>query len=139
MRDLWQTLRTSGLLLSLIAMILSCVLISQRGLELGQDFTGGYVTEFQLVQDIPGNELQHQLARHVSGEFRLSAQGALHWQVFQPPHNDSPTPLNWHTQLPDNLGVEILDSRFVGAQIGAELIEQGGLALLVSILAVGCI
>ncbi|TMP37814.1 protein translocase subunit SecF [Pseudoalteromonas rubra] len=137
MRDLWQTLRTSGLVLSLIAMILSCVLISQRGLELGQDFTGGYVTEFQLAQDISGDELQHQLAPHVSGEFRLSAQGALHWQVFQPPHNDRPTPLSWHTQLPDNLGVEILDSRFVGAQIGAELIEQGGLALLVSLLAVG--
>ncbi|AZZ96920.1 protein translocase subunit SecF [Pseudoalteromonas sp. R3] len=137
MRDLWQTLRTSGLLLSLIAMILSAVLINQHGLELGQDFTGGYVSEFQLTQDISIRELRHQLTPYVSGEFRLSEQGALHWQLFQPPYNNSPTPLGWHTQLPDELGMEILDSRYVGAQIGAELIEQGGLALLVSLLAVG--
>ncbi|KAF7788616.1 preprotein translocase subunit SecF [Pseudoalteromonas rubra] len=137
MHKLWQTLRTSGLLLSLIAVILSGVLINQHGLVFGQDFTGGYVSEFQLAQDISSSELRDQLTPYVSGEFRLSEQGALHWQLFQPPHNNSPTPLDWHTQLPDDLGVEILDSRYVGAQIGAELIEQGGLALLVSLLAVG--
>ncbi|MCG7562051.1 protein translocase subunit SecF [Pseudoalteromonas sp. McH1-42] len=137
MHKLWQTLRTSGLLLSLIAVILSAVLINQHGLVFGQDFTGGYVSEFQLAQDISSSELRDQLTPYVSGEFRLSEQGALHWQLFQPPHNNSPTLLDWHTQLPDDLGMEILDSRYVGAQIGAELIDQGGLALLVSLLAVG--
>ncbi|KNC69194.1 protein translocase subunit SecF [Pseudoalteromonas ardens] len=137
MHKLWQTIRTSGLLLSLIAAILSAVLINQHGLVLGQDFTGGYVSEFQLAQDISSSELHDQLTPYVYGEFRLSEQGALHWQLFQPPHNNSSTPLDWHTQLPDDLGVEILDSRYVGAQIGAELIDQGGLALLVSLLAVG--
>ncbi|ALU43994.1 protein translocase subunit SecF [Pseudoalteromonas rubra] len=137
MHKLWQTIRTSGLLLSLIAVILSAVFVNQYGLEFGQDFTGGYVSEFQLAQDISSSELRDQLTPYVSGEFRLSEHDALHWQLFQPPQNNSPKPLDWHTQLPDELGMEILDSRYVGAQIGAELIEQGGLALLVSLLAVG--
>ncbi|MFC3033043.1 protein translocase subunit SecF [Pseudoalteromonas fenneropenaei] len=137
MVNFWQKIRTSGLWLSIIAVVLSCVLIVEHGLVLGQDFTGGYVTEFQIVQDLSADNLQRELAPLVAGEFRLTHQGELQWQLFQPPQSDIAEPLAWQSQLPENLGLKILDSRYMGAQVGAELIEQGGLALLVSLLAVG--
>ncbi|WP_017445888.1 protein translocase subunit SecF [Gayadomonas joobiniege] len=132
----WKKVRTTGLVISIIAVLFSCFLIAQRGLQLGQDFTGGYVTEFVIVQDLDKSALQAQINPHLNGEFKLSNQGALQWQLFQPPQDNIEQPLAWQSQLPDELGLQILDSRYVGAQVGAELIEQGGLALFVSLILV---
>ncbi|MFC0117796.1 protein translocase subunit SecF [Pseudoalteromonas xiamenensis] len=137
MVNVWQKIRTSGLWLSILAVVLSCILITQRGVLLGQDFTGGYVTEFQIAKDFTASELEHELNAVVPGSFRLSSNGVLQWQLFQPPQNEVAEPLSWQTKLPESMGLKILDSRFVGSQVGAELVEQGGLALLVSLLAVG--
>ncbi|WP_016957527.1 protein translocase subunit SecF [Catenovulum agarivorans] len=136
MANFWQKARTSGLILSIVAVLFSCVLIAQQGLQLGQDFTGGYVTEFQIVQDLTTQALEQHLTPYVEGEFKLANLGTLQWQLFQPPQDNLSQPLAWQTELPADLGLQILDSRYVGAQIGAELIEQGGLALFVSLLAV---
>ncbi|EWH10230.1 preprotein translocase subunit SecF [Catenovulum agarivorans DS-2] len=136
MDNIWQKVRTFGLSLSIVAVLLSCLLIAQFGLQLGQDFTGGYVTEFQIARDLTVNAFEQQLSPYVEGEFKLSNIGALQWQLFQPPQENLAQPLAWQSALPADLGLQILDSRYVGAQIGAELIEQGGLALLMSLFAV---
>ncbi|CCQ09462.1 Protein-export membrane protein SecF (TC 3.A.5.1.1) [Pseudoalteromonas luteoviolacea B = ATCC 29581] len=137
MVNFWNKIRTLGLVISTTVVILSTLVIWQKGLVFGQDFTGGYVSEFQLALEKTPGELKYELAKHIDGEFRLTAQGALQWQVFQPPQSTNTPPLAWQTQLPSEYGFTIVDSRFVGAQVGAELIEQGSLAMFVSLIAVG--
>ena len=113
-------------------------LLSQ-GLNLGLDFTGGYLTEFSTEQPITQENMQQRLSEHLSGDFQLSSSdNGTHWSVQQADVRSNQQSNNWLTELSQQSGLTITpqDAIYIGSQVGDELIDQGGLALLTAVLVI---
>ena len=54
-------LRLSGLVLSILLVLLSVIGVATKGLNFGLDFTGGYLTEFTTAVPISEAELAKKL------------------------------------------------------------------------------
>ena len=78
-------LRFIGMLLSAMLVLLSVFTLTQKGLNFGLDFTGGYLTEFTTSQSVELKELQSFIAKNHNGEFELTAQGNSHFQLREAP------------------------------------------------------
>ena len=128
-------LRHLGMAISMLMLVLAGTVIAIKGVPLGQDFTGGYVHQFQAPEALTQQQLQHQLEGLLSGDFQLSAHSDNQYQLFQPPSEGQSNPKWLDTWVSDNALV-LLDSSFLGAQAGDELIDQGLMALLFATLAV---
>ncbi|MGH8587672.1 MAG: protein translocase subunit SecF [Gammaproteobacteria bacterium] len=122
--------------LSVVLFVLSFIAFATRGLNFGIDFTGGTLIEVAYDQVVDLGEVRKQLAaagfdaaivQHVG-----SAKGVI---VRIPPHagiqsaeisNRALDALKKDTQA----SVEMRQVEFVGPQVGEELVEDGGLALI---------
>ena len=119
--------------------IFSLVGIFSKGLNLGLDFTGGYLTEFSTQESISQQKMTMLLSSYLPDGFSLkSAENGSHWSVQQA---DTHTSLQDKTWLADfsaqnALSITPLDSIYIGSQVGEELINQGGLALMTSMLVI---
>jgi len=144
-------LRKGGMYLTLLLVVISLLGLSSRGLNLGIDFTGGYITEFSTQskmegQSISQNAMQSLLEKQLNGKFVLSSVstdqlGASQWLVRQAHDRKSNNSQQWLNALEQSqelnekaLSITLLDSDFIDSQIGEELINQGGLALLTALL-----
>jgi len=135
-------LRMFGFASTLLALVLSIILISLKGINFGIDFTGGFITEFETSRSISQVKLESMLNQHVDGKFQLnSAENETKWTVRQPDKNDGSSSKSWLDNLQNNLfeteqnfKLKLLDSDFIGTQIGSELVEQGGLAMLTALI-----
>ncbi|OZG73846.1 protein-export membrane protein SecF [Hahella sp. CCB-MM4] len=121
--------------LSLALIIISIVAIAYRGLSLGLDFTGGTLVEVQYEQ-----------APSVPQIKQLLEQGGYQNFVVQKFGADTSILVRLQQGYSDEIGQEVLTtlrgggqavdlvrSEFVGAQVGEELREQGGLGLLLAL------
>jgi len=122
-------------LLSLILVIGSIILMATRGLNFGVDFTGGTVIEVGYPVAIELDQVRETLAGAGFDEFIVQHFGsATEVMVRMPPLEgvqDVELSQRVMTVLQeDTPGVELRRVEFVGPQIGEELIEQGGLAVL---------
>jgi preprotein translocase subunit SecF len=122
--------------LSVVLFVLSFIAFATRGLNFGIDFTGGTLIEVAYDRVVDLGEVRNQLAaagfdaaivQHVG-----SAKGVI---VRIPPHagmqsaeisNRVLDALKKDTQT----SVEMRQVEFVGPQVGEELVEDGGLALI---------
>jgi preprotein translocase subunit SecF len=122
--------------LSVVLFALSFIALATRGLNFGIDFTGGTLIEVAYDRVVDLGEVRKQLAaagfdaaivQHVG-----SAKGVI---VRIPPHagmqsaeisNRVLDALKKDTQA----SVEMRQVEFVGPQVGEELVEDGGLALI---------
>jgi preprotein translocase subunit SecF len=122
--------------LSVVLFVLSFIAFATRGLNFGIDFTGGTLIEVAYDRVVDLGEVRKQLTaagfdaaivQHVG-----SAKGVL---VRIPPHagmqsaeisNRVLDALKKDTQA----SVEVRQVEFVGPQVGEELVEDGGLALI---------
>ncbi len=146
----WITLnyfRKASLLIGFVMMIASSVLLSQKGLNLGIDFSGGYVTEFSTNKPISSKPLSAIIGQVIDEKFVLtSAQDDHYWVLRQDISNwdnfelsqSLETQKQQIKQISDRLNehfiqLKILDSDFLDAQLGKELIELGLMALLTAI------
>lgn len=135
-------IRFIGLYLTITVMIVSLSGVFVKGLNLGIDFTGGFITEFSTSKLVSQNDMQAVLAEKIQGNFILtSADEETNWTVRQSDTIDEKTSKSWLRELKqdeyvqDNaLQIEVLDSDYIGTQIGKELIEQGGLAMLTALI-----
>jgi len=110
-----------------------------HGLNLGLDFTGGYLTEFSTKQSINQEKMQQQLEDYLPDDFQLSsADNGTHWSVRQTDANIGQQDSSWLTEFSQQSGLSITpqDSIFIGSQVGDELIDQGGLALLTAVMVI---
>ncbi len=164
--------RTACFYAAIVIVFLSFVGIFSRGLNLGLDFTGGYLTEFSTDQSVSQKQMQTALAPYLSEDFKLSsAENGSHWsvrQVDKPKANADIIPAeqitkktseqsiesatsattstiansdinkDWLTTFAQQstLDVTPLDAIYIGSQVGDELINQGGLALMASIIVI---
>ena len=131
--------RVYGFYFAAVFMLFSVFGIVQNGLNLGLDFTGGYLTEFTTEQPITQNDMDARLAQYLPGKFQLtSAEGNTHWSVQQADNSASLKGKTWLADFAQKNALQITphDAIYIGSQVGDELINQGGLALLSSVLVI---
>ena len=132
-------LRFMGMLLSAILVLLSVVTLTQKSLNFGLDFTGGYLTEFTTSQSVELKELQSFIAENHNGEFELTAQGNSHFQLREAPSaSTTANSLDWQSAVTqnDDINAQVLSSAYIGSQVGDELFDQGCLAMFAAMIAV---
>ncbi|WDE08118.1 protein translocase subunit SecF [Thalassomonas viridans] len=138
-RMAWLTkFRVAGFYLSLGLVLLALAGLFSRGLNLGLDFTGGYLTEFSTSEAVSQQEMRRALSAYLPGDFALSsAEQGTYWTVRQADNVSSVQGADWLDKLAQELAAKPRaitlvpqDAIYMGSQVGEELIEQGGLALL---------
>ncbi len=121
--------------LSIILILASIISLSVRGLSLGLDFTGGTLVEVEYSQ------------APVIQDIRLTLEGKGYSNfVVQKFGADTSIMVRLQEGFSDQIGsqlvgalqstgeeVRLVRSEFVGAQVGEELKEQGGLGLLLAL------
>ena len=129
----FMRLRHAASILSIILIVISIGSIAIRGLNLGLDFTGGTLLEVQY--ETPESIERISTALENAGYRDVTVQ---HFGA------ETDVLVRMSEAFRDNLGAEVLNvlqtqsaenkltlmrSEFVGAQVGEELRDQGGLAL----------
>lgn len=128
--------------ISLTLMMLSLAIISVKGFNWGLDFTGGMVTEIRIDKNISAKQIESLLSDSSQQEVSIISAGepgrwVLRYSQVSPVGHTGGNTLDIADVLaPLNSDVQVLNTSIVGPQIGQELAEQGGLALLVSMLSI---
>jgi len=137
--ELLSKCRLIGLCFGAVLILFSLLGLLSNGLNLGLDFTGGYLTEFSTEQPIIRHEMDTLLAAYLPDSFQLStAENGTHWSVQQADNNFSLKGKYWLNDfsLQSGLSITPLDALYIGSQVGDELINQGGLALLTAVIVI---
>jgi preprotein translocase subunit SecF len=130
--------RLAGFYLAISLIVMSLIGLGFKGLNLGLDFTGGYMTEFTTSQSIDKTQMQSLLTSHLSGEFELNSSAAnTQWTIRQADGAANIIDKKWLNNFATQSGYNLTpqDSVYIGSQVGAELIDNGSLALLVAAIA----
>lgn len=121
--------------ISIFLMLASLTIIGVKGFNWGLDFTGGVVTEVQLDRKITSSELQPLLNAAYQQEVSVVSAGEPGRWVLR--YADTAQSNVDIAQTLAPLGeIQVLNTSIVGPQVGKELAEQGGLALLVAMLCI---
>lgn len=124
-----------------VFMLISLLVLVSNGLNLALDFTGGYLTEFSTKQSITQSNMEALISPYLNDSFQLSsAENGRHWSVQQFTNTTAigVTEMPWLTEFSQQSGLTItpLDAVYIGSQVGEELINQGGLALLTAVMVI---
>lgn len=121
--------------ISLLTFIFAVLALIFKGLHLGVDFTGGTVMELRYSQSAPIEQIRTSVKSIGFEEVLIQNLGTSRDVMIRLPVKEgmtgaqvSETVLNTlKTQDPN---IELRSQEFVGPQVGQELYENGGLALL---------
>jgi preprotein translocase subunit SecF len=133
--------RRTGLWVSSILTLITVLLLVFRGLNFGIDFTGGVLVEVHYPQTVALDEVREALGK--GGYERAVVQyfgTSLDVLIRLPPAPDGDQS-KVSTAILDALGseaagIELRRIEFVGPQVGQELTEKGGLAMLFAFLGI---
>ncbi len=121
---------------SIATILVSVGLLATKGLNLGVDFTGGTVMElgYASTADLPG--IRQTLANQGFADAQVQSFGTSTDVLIRLPVKAGVTSAQLSEQVlvvlrAANPKVELRRVEFVGPQVGAELFEDGALALLV--------
>ncbi|WP_137226233.1 protein translocase subunit SecF [Shewanella sp. MEBiC00475] len=130
--------RYTSSMISIVLMLFSLTVIGTKGFNWGLDFTGGVVTEVQLDKVITASEIQPLMTAAYQQEVSvISAGEAGRWVLrYADIPDENQRPELQAVLAPLNSDIKILNSSIVGPQVGQELVEQGGLALLIAMLCI---
>lgn len=132
-------LRYFGLGCSLLLVAASIFSINHYGLKLGIDFTGGVIIDVSIQTLATATELQAQLSGSIGQWVTITADATPGiWQLALPATSTITDPQQIINLLAQqlNLPVDLLQATVIGPQVGEELYQQGGLALLVASLSI---
>ncbi len=129
--------RRYAYVLSAILLVLSLVVLAIRGLNFGIDFTGGTLIEVSFPGPTDTAEVRSTLQKAGFGEVVVQHFGTARDVIVRlaPRPNVSQSQLS--NQVLDALrqahgqDLQLRRVEFVGPQVGAELAEKGGIAMLV--------
>ena len=134
--------RKLAMVFSTLLIIVSLASVATRGLNLGVDFTGGFLIEVGYEQDVELDSVRSALAQNGFDDALVQHFGSAKDVLIRiAPRADinkahvSDKVLEILRQASDQT-VEMRRVEFVGPQVGEELRDQGGLAMLI---ALGCI
>ncbi|NBI55363.1 protein translocase subunit SecF [Photobacterium alginatilyticum] len=125
-------------IVSVLLMVISIFMVASRGLNWGLDFTGGVVSEIQLDPAITSSEIEPLLQAGLNQEVSVVSAGEQgRWVLrYAVPETYEQAPSIVQLLAPLATEVSVLNTSIVGPQVGQELAEQGGLALLVAVLCI---
>lgn len=125
-------------LVSIVLTIIAIVALGMRGLNLGLDFTGGMVTEVKVDEQLTNRDLLNALQPKLGESTSVTRSGEDgRWVIrYAEPEQSQTLPGVADVLKPISHRVDVVSNSIVGAQVGQDLFEQGGLALLVSVLTI---
>lgn len=125
-------------LVSIALMVISLAAFAMRGLNMGLDFTGGMVTEAVVSQTVTNHDLLNVLQPVLGESTSVTKSGEEgRWVIRYPLAAEGQNAADVNQllhQVSDS--VEIISNSMVGSQVGQDLVDQGGLALLISMLCI---
>lgn len=117
--------------ISVLLFVLSVLLIGFKGFNWGLDFTGGVVAEVVLDKDVSAAAISEHLYNEFEQDVQVvSSNEAGRW-ILRYNHSEQVTQPIQNTLEPISEHVLVLNSSVVGPQVGQDMVEQGGLAILV--------
>lgn len=127
-------------LISISVFIISVTLLFIKGLNFGLDFTGGTQLELRYDKPVDIDSVNEQLAAAGFSSTKVTQYGAVNDILLKIANKEDMTEdALGHKVLEalraNNENVELLRIEFVGAEVGAQLAEQGALAVLVALFA----
>ncbi|ENM3774645.1 protein translocase subunit SecF, partial [Vibrio cholerae] len=125
-------------IISVLLMVISLGAFAIKGLNMGLDFTGGMVTEAIINHSVTKSQLMDQLQPVLGESVSATPSGEEgRWVIRYPLAAEDATPVDIATELHHiSDQVQIVSNSMVGSQVGQELIDQGGLALLICLLSI---
>lgn len=137
--DRFSRLRIASFYCAAIFVSIALFGILNKGITLGLDFTGGYLTEFSTEQSLSQKQMNTMLTAYLPDNFKLtSAENGTYWSVQQADNNTSLKGKEWLADfaMQSQLNITPQDAIYIGSQVGETLINQGGLALLTAIIVI---
>ena len=137
----FMSLRRPALMLSGILVLVSGLSLGLRGLNFGLDFTGGTLVEigFQEAIDpeavrvqLAGNGFSEAVVQHFGTDRELAVRVPTQGAGDQSKVGDAVFAI----LLAEHPDAQLRQSSFVGAAVGDELAEDGGLALLAALVVI---
>jgi len=134
--------RTLALLFSMTLIVASIASMFTRGLNLGIDFTGGTLIEVGYQQSVEPGDVRNVLTEAGYADVLVQHFGTSRDVLIRLAPHETLTSAEISTQVlsvlrradPDQ--VELRRVEFVGPQIGDELTEDGGLAMLYALIGI---
>ena len=130
--------RKLALWLSVVIIIASVASLAKNGLELGIDFTGGILLEVGYEQAADLETIRSNLANAGFSDAQVQLFGTeTDVLVRLPPHDGDANSIRVELQstlAASGDAVELRRVEFVSPQVGKELTEQGGLAMIFALL-----
>ncbi|PMH46153.1 protein-export membrane protein SecF [Vibrio sp. 10N.286.49.B3] len=116
---------------SVLLFALSVLFIGAKGFNWGLDFTGGVVAEVALDSDITASDISEHLDQAFHQDVQVVKSNEDDRWVLRYNQTEDVTESiqNIMSKISDK--VEVLNSSVVGPQVGQDMVEQGGLAILV--------
>ncbi len=133
----FMSMRKVAMTLSAIMLLVSIVSLAVRGLNFGIDFTGGTLIEVGYPESVDLAEVREQLSQAGFESAVVQHFGTSKDVLIRiPPTGESSADLS--TRVLAALdhgegGIELRRVEFVGPQVGDELAEDGGLAMLAAL------
>ena len=132
-----------ALILSLVVLVICVLSLLVRGLNLGLDFTGGTIIEVGYPGPIEVPEVRETLQQAGFGDAQTQHFGTSSDVLIRIAPREglnsadvSSQVLNALRQGDNGTGVEMRRVEFVGPQVGDELVEDGGLAMLYALIGI---
>ncbi|MCG5499808.1 protein translocase subunit SecF [Ectothiorhodospira lacustris] len=134
--------RRIALVVSLVLIIGSLLLLGFRGLNFGIDFTGGTLIEVGYPEVVELEQVRSQLETGGFGRATVQYFGTSRDVLIRLAPRDGENTAELSEEVLDVLrgggpaGVELRRVEFVGPQVGEELREQGGLAMIYALIGI---
>ena len=132
--------RRVALAISAILIVVSLASLATRGLNFGIDFTGGVLLEVGYPQDADLDKIRGLMADAGFEDAQVQRFGAATDVLLRlPPQGEGVNPNEIRDTLRNTLAadepnVDLRRVEFVGPQVGEELTEKGGLAMIFALL-----
>lgn len=134
--------RKIAALLSAILLIISLASLVMNGLNFGIDFTGGTMIELGYQEEVDLNKVKATLEQGGYSDAVVQTFGSIHDVLIRLPivegkdmaalSNEVVATLQAEHSTP----IDVRRAEFVGPQVGEELTEQGGLAMLYALIGI---
>jgi len=135
---LGPTRRKVAISISILMIVVSIVSLATRGLDFGIDFTGGILLEVGYPQAADVEAIRSNLAKSGFSDAQVQLFGADNDVLVRlPPQDGDAESIRNELQSTLAVGNSAVDLRrveFVDPQVGKELTEQGGLAMIFAML-----
>ncbi len=134
--------RKIAALFSIILVIISLASLVMKGLSFGIDFTGGTIIEIAYQEEADINKIKATLENKGYQESIVQTFGSIHDVLIRLPIIEGKDKAKLSNEVVAALQavhdtpIDVRRAEFVGPQVGDELTEQGGLAMLYALIGI---